>query len=131
MDKDLLFARRLAEEDIDIPGVGTVRVRALSRGEVLRAQGAKGVGAMERVMVSTALIDPALTEDEVKRWQEASPAGELEPVTRVIQRLSGMEAGADKAAYKSDGGGSVAGVRDVPGAEAGDDGGPAAGGDAG
>lgn len=102
MDKELLFKPRLAEEDVEIPGVGTVRVRALSRGEVLRAQGAKGVAAIERAMLATGMVDPALTEDEAKQWQESSPAGELEPVTRVIQRLSGMEAGADKAAAKSD-----------------------------
>lgn len=131
MDKELLFTPRLSEESVEIPGVGTVRVRALSRGEALRAQSAKGVAAIERAMLALGMVDPALTEDEVKRWQEASPAGELEPITRVIQRLSGMEAGADKAAYKSDGHGSVAGVRDVRGAEAGDDGGRPAGADAG
>jgi len=101
MDKGLLFTPRLPEEDVEIPGVGTVRVRALSRGEALRTQSASGVGAVERAMVALAMIDPPLTEDEVKRWQEASPAGELEPLTRVIQRLSGMEDGADKAAFKS------------------------------
>jgi hypothetical protein len=135
MDKDLLFKPRLPEADVDLPGVGTVRVRGLSRSEQLLAvkQGdidAAGnvnitrVEAIERRMLVFGMVDPQLTDDEVKRWQRAAPGGELEPVTRKIQELSGMLEGADKAAYKSLRGGPEAGIRVLPGDEAGrDDGG--------
>jgi hypothetical protein len=110
VDKDTLLKPRLPEADVDIPGVGTVRVRGLSRYEVLLAQKEqpKGVVAYERVMLRFGMVDPALTEDEATQWQKASPAGELEPVTRQIAALSGMGEGADKAQYKSHGGGSGA-----------------------
>lgn len=133
MDKETLFALRLPEDTVAIPGVGEVRVRGLSRWEVLTAQReqSKGVGAMERVMLRFGLVDPALTEDEVARWQKSSPAGEIEPVARRIAELSGIAPGADKEAYKSFRDGSGAGVRVPPGGEAGDDGDPSAAGDAG
>lgn len=93
----------LDEEEVPIPHLGgDVLVRGLTRGEVLRAQGANGTAAIEQRMVSIGLVDPKMTAEQVKAWQESSNAGELEPVTRVIQRLSGLEDGADKAAAKSD-----------------------------
>jgi hypothetical protein len=106
VDKEALLKPRLPEADVEIPGVGTVRVRGLSRYEVLLAQKeqSKGPGAMERVILRFGMVDPAMTEDEVAQWQKASPAGELEPVARKIQALSGIGEGAEKAAYKSDGG---------------------------
>lgn len=131
MDKELLFQPRLPEDEVPIPGVGTVRVRGLSRWEVLAAQReqSKGAGAMERVMLRFGLVDPVLTEDEVARWQKSSPAGEIEPVARRIAVLSGIAPGADKEAYKSLHDASDAGVRVLPGAEAIDDGGGPAGAD--
>jgi len=110
VDKELLLKPRLAEDDVEIPGVGTVRVRALSRAEVLlvrkatdNADSIDGPRALvlERKMLATAMVDPVLTEAEVGQWQEASGAGELEPVTYRIQELSGMLEGSAKAAYKS------------------------------
>jgi hypothetical protein len=130
VDKELLFRPRLPEADVEIPGVGTVRVRGLTRAEVLSAQGrAKGAEAIERVMLSLGMVDPALTEAEAGRWQKASPAGELDPVTRKIQELSGMLDDSAKEAYKSLRDESGDGVRVHPSGEAGDDGRPAPGGD--
>lgn len=106
MDKELLFKPRLAEEDVEVPGVGTLRVRGLSRAEVLAVRKAADdnpdgprVLALERKMLALALVDPKLTEAEVGQWQDASAAGELEPVVQVVQRLSGMGARPDKQAY--------------------------------
>jgi hypothetical protein len=136
VDKDLLLKPRLAEADVEIPDVGTVRVRALSRAEVLlvrkatdNADSIDGPRALvlERKMLATALLDPVLSESEVGEWQKVSAAGELEVVSRRIQELSGMLEDSAKAAYKSVPGESGDGVRVLPGAEAGHDGGPAAG----
>lgn len=115
MDDDLkarLLKPRLPEAEVEVPGIGAVRVRGLSRNEQLRAvkQGdieANGmpnmtrVEAIERRMLVMALVDPVLTEDEVAQWQRAAPAGELEPVTQMITKLSGMEQGAEKEVVKS------------------------------
>lgn len=109
MDKDLLLKPRIAEEDVEIPGVGAVRVRALTRAEVMSMR--KSVAdedpdgpralAIERKMLAQAMVDPAMSEDDVAAWQSASPAGELDRVVAAVQRMSGMDDGAAKGAYKS------------------------------
>jgi hypothetical protein len=91
MDKSLLTKPRLAEEDVELPGVGTVRVRALSRAEALTVSDTEmPVATMEQRLLSMAMVDPVMTEADVAAWQEAASAGELEPITQVIQRLSGL-----------------------------------------
>lgn len=97
MDKAALKARRLAEEDVELPGVGTVRVRALSRAEAMTVTGKElPVEVMEQKLLSMAMVDPEMSEQDVAEWQAAASAGELEPVTKVVQRLSGLEQGAAK-----------------------------------
>lgn len=107
MDKDALFRPRVDEDDVEIPGVGTVRVRGLTRHEVLAAQQGRlgDTMAAERAMLALGMLDPKLTEDEVARWQRACPAGEMEPVTRKIQELSGMLDGSPKSGLRGDGDG--------------------------
>lgn len=110
-DKAALLAKREApgtvsgypEDDVPVPGFGTVRVRGLSRFEVLHIQSnhGKGVAAVEQLTVSLGLIDPPMTEAEVKVWQKVDVSGEIDPVTQRIGELSGMIRGADKEAYKS------------------------------
>lgn len=97
MDKGALFTRRLAEEDIELPGVGTIRVRALSRAEALAVTDKKmPVAEMEQRLLAMAMVDPVMSEADVRQWQDAAGAGELEPVTEVIQRLSGLRKEAAK-----------------------------------
>jgi hypothetical protein len=136
LDKELLFKPRLAEDDVQIPGVGSVRVRALSRSEVLLVRKATDLAGdvpapralvLERKMIATAMVDPVLTESEVGRWQNASAAGELEPVTDAIQRLSGMLPTSAKEAYRELEADPEAEFRAAPGQGSGDDGRPTEG----
>lgn len=137
VDKELLFKTRLAEADVDVPGVGTVRVRGLSRAEVMAIRKAtdndpatldgQRVLVLERKMISLAMVDPKLTEAEVKLWQDAAPAGELQPVADRIQELSGLAEGATKSGVQSDGIGPGSGDGVLRGGEAGSDGGRAEG----
>ena len=130
MDEDLkarLLKPRVPEGTVDLE-IGTVRVRGLSRGEVFMTQQAKGVEASERKIVAIGMVDPEMTEDEVRQWQRSSPAGEMEAVVDKISELSGLNKSAEKramASFRDDG----PGVRVLPGAEAGDDGGPTPGAD--
>lgn len=111
MDEDLkakLLGKRantatgLPEDTVDVPGMGTVLVRGLSRGEVFMMQKARADGgikteeAWERRMLSLAMLDPTMSEDEVGTWQHVSPAGEMEPVGEKIRELSALNEGADK-----------------------------------
>lgn len=127
--KARLLKPRINEDTVDIEGVGTVRVRGLSRGEVFALRKAKEAGrlkdeaAWDRRLVSLAMVDPEMTEDEVGEWQDNSPAGELEDVTKKIQELSGMAEGADKSSVEDVRGEPGDGVRVLPRTEAVDDGG--------
>lgn len=98
MDINDLFRPRLGEEAVELAGVGTVRVRGLSRAEMLLAtkDESKDTAAMERTMLSMAMVDPPMSEAEVGRWQAASPANEMKPVVDMVNQLSGTRRGADK-----------------------------------
>jgi hypothetical protein len=110
------------EDDVEIPGVGTVRVRGLSRAEVLRFQAkTQNPAYAERMAIAAGMIDPVMTEDQVAKWQRVSVAGAIGLVSDRIAELSGMAGRPDKAAYKSDGGESDAGVRVLSGGEVEDD----------
>lgn len=112
MNIETLLSKRLSEAEVDIEGIGTVRVRALSRAEVLAVRKATDdehmdgprVLTLERKLLAAAMVDPVMTEAQVGEWQRIAPAGELQPVVRKIQELSGMLEDAAKAAYKSNGG---------------------------
>ena len=104
MDKAALTRPRLAEENVEIPGVGVVRVRALSRAEAYKVSDREmPVDEMERILLSAALVDPVMSEQDVSEWQSAASAGELEPVVEVIQRLSGLAAKAGKSGVPAPG----------------------------
>lgn len=103
-----LLAERFGVEEVELPGIGTVKVRPLTRGEALALRGVElDVVEMERKLIATAMVDPPMTEAQVGKWQDVCPAGELEPVTDAIVRISGMEKNAGKQAY--------ADFRDQPG----------------
>lgn len=122
MDKQLLLKSRLPEADVDVPGVGTVRVRGLSRSEVMAAQNIPDPAARERRMLALGMVDPQLTEAEAGQWQQASPAGELEPVTTRIGQLSGVVDDAAKSGLPDAGSEPGTGVRALLGGEAEPDG---------
>lgn len=122
MDKDLLLKARLPEADVEIEGVGTVRVRGLSRGEVVEVTALDGL-AYERKMLSLCLIDPVLTEDEAAEWQTTAPVSEFMAVISEINRLSGFDKQATKDEFKERLSDPDAAFRDVPGAPDAPDGG--------
>lgn len=93
MDKELLFKQRLNEITLDVDGIGTIRIRALTRREALDFKGEHDAGELEVKMLSLALVDPVLTEDEVRRWQDVAPVGELQVIVDQVIELSGMVKG--------------------------------------
>jgi hypothetical protein len=119
----------LPEDDVEVPSMGTVRVRGLSREEVFETQKARDTQAHERKILRLGMVDPTMTEGQAALWQKVSPAGEIEPVVDKIRALSGLDEGADKSGLRGDGGRPGPGIRDVPSHETGDDGGPDAPGD--
>lgn len=96
-------------DEADVPlRKGKVRVRGLTRAEVMRvrssvssvADAIKRTAELERKMLAKAMVNPAMTIPDVERWQEASAAGEIEPVVQKVQELSGLLDGAAKEAYR-------------------------------
>lgn len=97
LDKQYLLKPRLAEEVVDLPGLGEVRVRALSRSELHRLQSSRLTTEEADVLVlSLALVEPALTEEEAREVCQASPGKELDPIFDVVTRLTGGAEGATK-----------------------------------
>lgn len=109
IDKAALLKLRLPEREVEIPGVGSIRMRGLSRGEsvdIPELSGAK----REATIISRGMVDPAMTIDEVEQWMAAAPAGEFDVVSTAIGELSGLLESSGQDAYKSDGSGLDAGV---------------------
>jgi len=120
VDKELLFKRRLEEDDVEIPGVGTIRVRALNRAESVSVSKLTDLGERDAHIIAIGMVDPRMSVSEVKRWGEAASGGELESVSKRIAQLSGMLPGAAKEAVKEFEANPDAEFRALPGAEAGD-----------
>lgn len=105
MDKaKLLDQIGLPEDEVELEGIGTVRVRALSRYEILLAN--KGVAdddvvTMEQNMLAMAMLDPQMTKADIGKWQKISPIGQMQAVVAKVNELSGVGEGVQKEAYKS------------------------------
>lgn len=106
---EALIKVRADEEDFTLPTGALVRVRGLSRGEVYMMQKSKADGgirdeqAWERRMVSLALLQPELTEEQVGEWQQGPAGGDLEELTDKIRELSKLGQGAEKSGVPGDG----------------------------
>lgn len=128
VDREQLLKPRLPEGEVEIEGLGPVLVRGLSRAEVLenlQDVDREVPGALERRMVSLALVEPRLSEDDVAAWQQGSLPFEVERVVEKINELSALTRQAAKDAYKEFEADPASGFRLPPGPDAGDDGPPA------
>lgn len=78
-------------EDFELPSGFVVKIRPLTRGEALKVKGKEmPVDQMEQKLLSFAMVDPKMSERDVKTWQEVCMAGELEGVTQRIAEISGL-----------------------------------------
>lgn len=87
------------EEDYVIDGVGTVRIRALSRAAFMEANKRYGddMMAQERFVLSRSIVRPVgVTESVVGEWQKSSPINEINKLAQRINAMSGIGKGADK-----------------------------------
>lgn len=102
IDKELLLKPRLAEDDYEIPGVGTVRVRSLSWDECAGfktyTEKGKPLRDVYARILHKAMIDPQLTVDEALQWLAGAAGGEIEDLVRHINTSSGLVEGAQKSA---------------------------------
>lgn len=102
--KEQLLASRLVEDDVELDGVGTVRIRSLSRYEVneLNDRDLKGL-AFDCHFLSLGMVDPVMTPEDVEAWSRSATGPELGKVVKELLALSGLNSNAAKEAYKSAG----------------------------
>lgn len=119
MEKAQLFVDLTEAEDVTISR-GVVRVRGLSRYEIMMCANPDFPNLVkEQKQLSLAMLEPNMSEADVDLWQRTPGAfRDIQTVVEAVNRLSAVGKDAQKAAYKSDGGGPDAGIRDIPGEEA-------------
>lgn len=89
---------------VTIEGVGDITVRALSRMEFIRSLKLEDNRLkQEQFILSRAIVDPVMTEDDVAAWQRVSGFEEINSVATKINELSGIGKGADKSKVPGDG----------------------------
>jgi hypothetical protein len=107
MDKSALTAKRLKTEKIHLDGLEEpITVRGLSRAEMhvgSQIGERKGAAEQEQFLLSCALVDPAMSPEDVRAWQEGSPFGEINEVQKAVNRLSGIGKDATKSDVPGDG----------------------------
>lgn len=126
VNKEDLFKVALPEDEVEVEGLGTFKVRGLTRAEVLLVrQGKKETDfvGMECALLVHGLVEPKLTAAEVAQWQRSRPSSEVQLVSDRIAQLSGLTQTAPKEAYKSTGSGQGTGTGVLPSGEAVNDGG--------
>lgn len=94
----LLAPRIPADDTVELDGLGTVRVRPLSRGEVFALHKiTDNVEDFERKFLALGMVEPEMTEQDVAAWQAIPGAlSEIQDVSDKIEELSGLKKGADK-----------------------------------
>lgn len=96
IDREAFLKHRLGERTVELPGVGMVRVRGLSREEAFSLKKEKDTEAMERKLVLLGLVEPKLSAEDVAEWYAHAPAGEIDLIVGPIQELSALNEGAAK-----------------------------------
>lgn len=94
----------LPEKDHQLADGTMVRIRGLSRAEVLRIQtiGKDKAIELERHTVAAGLVIPRLTPEQVSAWQDADRAGgDIGRLMEEIRDLSGLGPGAAKSGVPS------------------------------
>lgn len=77
------------EEDVEIAGVGMVRIRPLTTVEAGKVFQVQDAGERIAAAVGMALVEPKLTEDETRQLLHAA-AGRMAPLVQRVLALAGM-----------------------------------------
>lgn len=84
-------------EDVTLPNGKKVRVRGLTRYELMLAgKNTEDNELIERRNLVMALVEPKMTEAQVEAWQRAAKGPTLKAVSDKIRELSGISEGAGK-----------------------------------
>lgn len=95
ISKEAFLKPGLPEETVTIDNLGTVRIRSLSRAEFLKHRMADGTG-WEVGIIAAGLVEPALSEDEVRVWLDGCMPKVSDDLGAAILRLSGLRKALDE-----------------------------------
>lgn len=84
--------------DVELPSGGRIRVRGLSRAEHLWiGKGTDDAAEIEARMLSKAMMQPTMSEAQIKAWQKKRGATkDLDTAGSAVRALSGFGEGAGK-----------------------------------
>jgi hypothetical protein len=93
VDKAALLAATLPQAPVEVPGVGSVIVRSLSRDQVVRLQACPNPGVLENETLAAGMVEPALTVEEAAAWRAVADNDAVKVVSDRILQLSGLVEG--------------------------------------
>jgi hypothetical protein len=98
LTREQILARKVGHGVAELPGGGTVAIRALTRDEVLEMQQLEGASLADRdnFLCSKGMTDPVMSVEDVAAWAAAGAAGDIVAITEAVARLSGLAEGAGK-----------------------------------
>lgn len=96
LTREQILARKTGEGIITFQNGDQVRIRQLTRDEVMAMQDVDGLAAKDSFMIACAMIEPKLTPEEVAAWAAADSAGDLIAISDGIAIISGLKQGAEK-----------------------------------
>ena len=100
LTREQILARKTGRGVVKLAD-GEVHIRALTRDEALAVRDLDTVAEQDNFIISTGLVEPQLSVEDVAAWAASDDAGELSKVSEGIAELSGMTAKSGKAATKS------------------------------
>lgn len=103
LTREQILARKIAgkTEIVDLGDGSEVVVRGLTRAEAGRVGKIEDEQEVECMALHLALVEPTMSIDDVRTWQEQDESGVIQRVVDEVQRLSGTAPGQGKDATKS------------------------------
>lgn len=102
LSKEALLKVHTGEDLVDVPELGgQVRVRGLSRAEVLMLGKMEVDDARDALTISLGMVDPPMSPDDVMGWNGAALTDEIDDVRTKILVLSKLMKDAAKELYRA------------------------------
>lgn len=97
IDREAFLKPRLPERELDLPGIGTILIRGLSREDVVAMQPLKhDTAALEQRIIELGIVSPALSAADVAAWYSTALSGDVDRIVDAITELSGVSKGGPK-----------------------------------
>lgn len=103
LSRDEILARRVHGdvERVALADGAEVVVRGLTRGEARRVDLTDDPGEAENLAVHYALVEPALSLEDVAGWAEQADSDDFQRIAEAVQRLNKVSKAAAKEVTKS------------------------------